>query len=532
MNPTPDPNPANMPQGFFRRLFSWRVLRRVLFGLACLATLVALLVTVENWRGKQAWEKFKREWEAKGERFDLASVIPPPVVPDDQNFALAPIFAGVFNLKADPKTDELKPRDPHITDRLQVSIFGEPSKIGQAPGIEAPNMGSWQKAVKTDLKLWQQYYRDLAAVRTGADRREQNQSAQRTNEFPVPSQPRTPAADVLFALSKYDSVIEELRQAGERASSRFPLDYEDGFGAAAGLLPPMQKLRNCGQFLRLHAVAELASGQSEKALADSMLSLRLVEALRGEPLLISHMVRVALFQLSLEPVWEGLADHQWSDAQLVTLERELGKLDFLADYQRAMRGERAFAVWYFDAMRHTHKTPDGGWVALPNGWIYRNQIATCQMHLRWTLPMVDAGRHVVSPEVVRRLQADFKASHRRITPYDCFTAMVYPAISKAQLQFVRAQSAVDLARGACALERYRLAHGQYPETLDALIHRFIEKLPHDIIGGQPLKYHRIGDAQFVLYSIGWNETDDGGTVNLNKNGAVDWEKGDWVWRYP
>ncbi len=65
---------------------------------------------------------------------------------------------------------------------------------------------------------------------------------------------------------------------------------------------------------------------------------------------------------------------------------------------------------------------------------------------------------------------------------------------------------------ACALERYHLAHGEYPETLDALMPQFMEKMPHDIIGGQPLHYRRTDDGKFLLYSVGWNETDDGGQV--------------------
>ena len=48
------------------------------------------------------------------------------------------------------------------------------------------------------------------------------------------------------------------------------------------------------------------------------------------------------------------------------------------------------------------------------------------------------------------------------------------------------------------------------ESLDALAPQFIETIPHDIIGGQPLHYRRTEDGQFVLYSVGWNETDDGG----------------------
>ena len=53
---------------------------------------------------------------------------------------------------------------------------------------------------------------------------------------------------------------------------------------------------------------------------------------------------------------------------------------------------------------------------------------------------------------------------------------------------------------------------------------------HDVIGGKPLKYRRDADGSFVLYSIGWNEKDDGGEVASNTDGTVDLQNGDWIWR--
>jgi hypothetical protein len=47
-----------------------------------------------------------------------------------------------------------------------------------------------------------------------------------------------------------------------------------------------------------------------------------------------------------------------------------------------------------------------------------------------------------------------------------------------------------------------------------------------------LLYRRTNDGQFVLYSLGWNETDDGGQIALRENGSFDRDKGDWVWQYP
>jgi hypothetical protein len=55
-----------------------------------------------------------------------------------------------------------------------------------------------------------------------------------------------------------------------------------------------------------------------------------------------------------------------------------------------------------------------------------------------------------------------------------------------------------------------VAHSAYPEILDALVPQYLDKIPLDLIGGQPLHYRRADDGKFLLYSVGWNETDDGG----------------------
>jgi hypothetical protein len=118
------------------------------------------------------------------------------------------------------------------------------------------------------------------------------------------------------------------------------------------------------------------------------------------------------------------------------------------------------------------------------------------------------------------------------SPYRLLAAIAIPNFTKAEQTTVHNQTMVNEAQIACALERYRLAHGEYPGTLDALVPQFIEKLPHDIIGGAPLIYRPKADGKFLLYSVGWNEKDDGGQQETPqaKNGAADFTKGDWVWK--
>ena len=517
---------------FTRWFFCWRHIKRSLFALACFATLVALFYAEEDWRGWHAWQKFKHEWEAKGEHFDFVSVVPPPV-PDDQNFALMPVVASSYLYILDKNGHRINPPNTNVVNRLNMTAVHN----DQWP---TNGTGNWQKSTVSELNVWQQYYRVLAAT---------------TNEFPVAPQPQSPAADVLQALSKYDSAIEELRQASKQSYSRFPLNY-DSDSPGTILLPHLASLKRAAQMLQLRAIAELQLGQTEKALDDIKLVLRLADSIRTEPILISHLVRIAMVNIALQPVWEGLAEHKWSEAQLVELDSELAKLDFLPDYGTAMRGEMVLCQeGIIDYLRRhpeqiSNMSYDGDSTQpapavsisylIPSGWFYQNQFRCSRFMVQQYLPLADLERRIIAPASLRHANAALDLEFRHVSAYNRLEAMFLPAFGGAVKKFAYAQTSVDLARVAIALERYRLAHGAYPESLDALAPQFIAKLPHDIINGQPLHYRRdppspgsgAASGQFVLYSVGWNETDDGGVVGLTKNGSVDINTGDWVWRYP
>jgi hypothetical protein len=494
------------------RLFSWLLQRRFLV-LTCLVALVALFYLEENLRGRWAWEHFKREWEAKGERFELIRIAP-PAVPDDQNFAMAPVVATAYNRIVDHNGRKLPPAT-NWASRLDMPIEASLSKV------DAPALGNWQKARTTDLAAWQQYYRKVA---------------EQTNLFQVPPQPQTPAADVLLALSKYNAVLDELQEASRRPLSRFPLEY-DADDPAAILLPHLAKMKGCARVLQLRASAELEAGQPAPALQDIELMLRLAESIRNEPILISHLVRIAIVNLALQPVWEGLATHRWDDGQLSALERDLGKADFLADYRAAMRGEQTFSATEIDYVRRQRRfgvfdcpshqlVPDMLSRLIPSGWFYQNQVRCARLMVEHYVPLADLDHRTISPAAARAAEAALARDTRVLTPYNVLERLLVPALNAAVKKFAAAQVRVDQARLACALERARLAHGEYPETLDALA-------PHDIINGQPLHYRRLNREQFILYSVGWNEADDGGQVVTKKNdGPIELDQGDWVWQAP
>ena len=57
-----------------------------------LLTVVTFLIYlfVSEGTGRAKWEQFRTEWEAKGEVFEWAAYIPPPI-PDEENLAMAPV---------------------------------------------------------------------------------------------------------------------------------------------------------------------------------------------------------------------------------------------------------------------------------------------------------------------------------------------------------------------------------------------------------------------------------------------------------
>jgi len=487
--------PRSTIQSFSNWLFRWKTFRRALIALIGLITLAALVITEENWRGKRDWEQYKAEQEARGEHLDLAWFTPKPV-PPEQNFYATPFLAPLLDY-------EIINGEAHFRDSNGVARAKSLSVVG----------GALQDSEHGDLKGPQKYFRS-------------------NTNFPVRPEARNPADDVLFALQQFDPILNEVRAASERPAAVFTTHPDRVMSAQ---LVMFGVLKTITQAALIHALASLEAGHPTNALTDVHFMFRLGQVLRGEPILISHLVRIAILNIALQPVREGLAKHRWSDEQLQAIQTLLQSDDLLEDYGKMMRGERAYGnelmgqdiAGNFGSMGGENTGFKLlGWFA-PRGLFYQNQIVINRLHQQFSLPAVDAAAHRVFPDHCGT-NALLAALGKR-TPYNILARMLFPAFQKVALRFAYTQAVFDQATLACALERYRLANGSYPETLAALAPRFIAKIPGDIIGGQPLHYRRTGDGTFLLYSIGWNERDDGGALASKKSGRDDIENGDWVW---
>src|SRR5262249_11843362 len=93
--------------------------------------------------------------------------------------------------------------------------------------------------------------------------------------------------------------------------------------------------------------------------------------------------------------------------------------------------------------------------------------------------------------------------------------LFWPALPKMTEASRRSQAELHCAVVAVALERYRRDHGRWPESLARLAPHYLRSMPSDPYDGQPLRYRRLDDG-VVVYSVGPDGEDDGGTIDREK----------------
>jgi hypothetical protein len=515
----------------FRWLTSWRGIRRILIILAWTVTVIGLFYGEENWRGRHAWNEYRAASEARGMSLDYSTYVPKDV-PDDQNFAATPFLKTFLQREGSILTNDLYYRACYN--------ISETNTVKDRGRRHLMDLAAWRMAV--------------AALQSGPLKRDQQFETDNNNLAA-----RAAAAPVILEGMKPDAaVFAELRDASSRKYSRFPIFY-DLENPWMILLPHLSKVKQAVQRLNLEACAELAAGQSDQALADVKLMLALADSVKSEPFLISFLVRVACVQIAIHPVWEGLAGHQWTEAQLQELQARFSSYDFLSDLQLSLKAERAAGVLLVDLAKKMglsiiadqaefvqDTSRDEFKILLyligrvmPSGWYDQEKLNYNRLFDGLMQGGMDPATKRVSPHKVAINAEEFDGQVHRaswrglelnaILHHRVIARSLLPSLSRISVKAAMPTVAADQAVLACALERYRLANGQFPETLEALTPQFIAHAPNDVITGQPYKYRRTDDGRFILYSVGWNEKDDGGVPGKT---LFDQMQGDWVWSYP
>jgi hypothetical protein len=538
VTPPPAVQPGEVPRGWLARFLRWlfcaRTLGRFLFAVFTAATALAFFYIEEGWRGERAWRRHQSEMAAKGRQLDFHAFVPPKV-PDDQNFATTPLLAPLLDFLPGTQTW----RDSNAVQRIEQQ-FSRLPELAKQKGFKMGEgkYGRWEAGERVDLIAL------LGPIPSAP-------SVVQADASVAPRIPTTQeeAARLILDLIAQASgpMLDEVASASQRPYCRFDIDY-DYAPPMAIHLPHLAKIKALARQLSWRAHASLALGKTNQAFDDVLLGLYLADGLKNEPILISHLVRIACRALMNGVTWEGMVDHRWSDAQLQRLQTGLEKDDFPLDVQRVLMGERSlFGVrtlellisgqggFYLDDLLDQPCTAKPRHRLMPTGWLYFETVnlnwgyeSLIAPFDDWRGGKLDAGGFLSALAQAEK-QVGTTSGWQALWQHRLLSGMFLPAVSRAQQKALLAQVQSDLVWTACALERHYLAHRRYPESLAALVPSLLAQLPKDLMSGQPLCYQPSGPGSYVLYSVGRNGVDDRGQVSVRKAGLINYDEGDWTW---
>ncbi|MCF6313293.1 MAG: hypothetical protein L3J39_12660 [Verrucomicrobiales bacterium] len=458
----------------------------------------------ENRQAQRDWDDFKSHWEAKGEIFDLEKLIPPEI-PDEENFASAPIIAEVFE---HPDDNRLSSIDLDTLPRITNS--------NHSYNIRKRALGA---------------YRDELA--------DYQQSAQHSSSNSVA------AKAILNVLEPLSPIFLEFEQACLRPKTKIPLDYSKPTKIDR---PYIRPLLSFTRTLSLRARSHIALSQSSAAKKDILTLLRILLVFESDDSFISHLLSSALFNITLPVIWESLHPNIFTSSDLRLIKKSLEKLAPEKNLVTTIRFERAIALdllknhpeefyaslklTYFEdysdiavitqVLRH---------IGLSQAFLNRNKLTFCRFFQDHYLTRNDKVLFDwVNMKAASQSEADFTAlkhhpylsTQLNTTLLASFSGDAFYSIAE---RTAHTSTRIDLARIAIALELYHRQHGNYPTTLAPLTPTYLDTIPNDLITDKPLHYRIKADGTPIIYSVGLNQIDEGGLLK------EDHTLGDWVWQY-
>ena len=368
--------------------------------------------------------------------------------------------------------------------------------------------------------------------------------------------------------------VGQLRQDLTNQAFVVSLDYSQGYNL---LLPHLSAYKRVANALAFDTQLALREGRRDDAVADLVTSLAICEQLHRNPLLIGELVSIAAASINFGATWESLQAEGWTDAQLATVQDAWRQAEFAPGMVRALQMERAMGAIYYDRARLSIREIQQFWSGV-GGFGRSSEIDSTELgavgqffepiligsaRLRefvglgiWRIAWVEQDHLFYNRAIERGILAGRQAIAQQhwpevrttefMLPRDqipssawgrmrCLLAlMTLPGLDKAFDKAVRIEVQRSLVLSAIALKRHQLRHGTLPEQQDALVPEFLSAVPRDWYSGKPVRYERLPDGAFRLYSVGEDGVDDGGDARpVDEKARANFFNGrDVVWPQP
>jgi hypothetical protein len=346
-------------------------------------------------------------------------------------------------------------------------------------------------------------------------------------------------------LDRAAPALREARKLADLPAGRFPITYDrNGLPTS---LSHTEEVRAVGGLLQYAVWTDAQAGDLRAAAASCRALINAARAVGDEPFAYSQFRRLFNVSRAGDALTRALAQGELAPDDLRGLQELLEDEDRHPGWLIALRAERALLHELITGL-------EGGTIdlgiygRLP--WSQR-----CKMYLRddlrtdhrrlfpWTARLLAIAR--LLPYQRRRAMEQFDREVRgprrcgnRGVGLLCLNGFcLAPAktgVSELILmeeRFCAHQARLRCLIAALAAERYRRAHGRWPEDLERLTPEWLEALPRDPFDGGPLRLARLDDG-LVIYSVGYDGKDDGGRLAANWASDQDGDLGFRLWDVP
>jgi hypothetical protein len=337
-----------------------------------------------------------------------------------------------------------------------------------------------------------------------------------------------------FSMAPIAALAEALAVA-EMPVGRYEVDTEPSpFKKGPHLVQKPQKV---SELLRLHMYLREAERDLDAALLSCRAIINVGRSFGDEPDLISFSMRTGLHAQASSALQRSLAQGEPSEAALLAMQRQIAMEELEPILLRALRRHRAALHRYLDGVR-SGEYPDApilkaadakrsfdkrsgsdepnwktGWQPAdewlerwrdePLGAIKAGQGALLQYMNGW----VEDAKDSVHLERLHHSALDEESQKLplfvRILTGDRNGRWAH--------RYLRSRAALRCTIAALAVERYRLAHGRWPGSLEQLVPAYLAEVPADPFVNHQLRIVRKPDG-VVVYSVGLDSKDDGGDV--------------------
>ncbi len=306
----------------------------------------------------------------------------------------------------------------------------------------------------------------------------------------------------------------------------------------------LARVRKCARLLSADAIMHAAKGDVDAAAEDVRLILRLERLIENEPSLISKLVTYACDGAGCWTLQGMLEFGAPSRESLKRILDELEGREKSYDLTNAFLMETAVGLNTFDRVRMdpeylfylgTSRSRSYGAFLRERGRFSR-YLARLAFKLFWIEPSdryhyldtmntyIEASKKGF-PDALDAPPPVVRFRDWRDAPFELMTSLLTPALARVIPQDANATTYVRLARTIIALTMYKMDHGDYPDSLSALVPDYLPQIDADPYDGKPIRYKK-RDSGCVVYSVGANRTDDGGVYadQWGKNGDITWER--------